>query len=526
MGQYRRSTAVMASPQILVVGSLVILALGIFLPLAELLRRGLGAASEIPIWGDPFYRRVLAFTYGQAFLSSCCAMALGIPTAFVFSECEFPGKRILWRISLVSFSLPTLLGVLGWVAFWGRQGWVNRLLSGDMSLYGWPAILMVHTFFNFPIFLRGVYTAWQGSGRGEEWMSLSLGASRWTCFWDVTWRKILPAVRSAFVLCFLYCSASFLIVLLLGGGPRFTSVETAVYQAIKVDFDLPLAVRFSLIQIVLGAAVYGLLLGKRTPLAAWDPRGRFAPLYFTQSRRLRWIAVGSVWIALFMLVIGPLAALEVGGWEGLNRMPWAAFGRSMKVSLILAVASAGGSLLLALPMVYVCRHRQPWVRSIERIALFPLMTSSLVLMLALWFAYPQVLVGFRGSLWPVGLVQAIVILPLGFRTLRDGWDGIADDLVRVSHSLGAGPWRTLWHTELPLLKPSLVLALLFGMALSFGEVAAAMMFLSGEEIPLSFRIYRLFAQYRIAEALAMGSLLLIVMVVLYGVIERVEKWNL
>ena len=47
------------------------------------------------------------------------------------------------------------------------------------------------------------------------------------------------------------CITSFTIVLTLGGGPRATTLEVAIYQALRFDFDPARAVTLTLLQIAL-----------------------------------------------------------------------------------------------------------------------------------------------------------------------------------------------------------------------------------------------------------------------------------
>lgn len=54
-----------------------------------------------------------------------------------------------------------------------------------------------------------------------------------------------PAAALIFMLCF----ASFAAVLSLGGGPKATTIELAIYQALSYDYDLGRASLLALIQL-------------------------------------------------------------------------------------------------------------------------------------------------------------------------------------------------------------------------------------------------------------------------------------
>jgi thiamine transport system permease protein len=58
-------------------------------------------------------------------------------------------------------------------------------------------------------------------------------------------REVCPA---RFLVIFLICLTSFAVALTLGGGPRATTVELAIYQAFRFDFDLGRAALLALVQ--------------------------------------------------------------------------------------------------------------------------------------------------------------------------------------------------------------------------------------------------------------------------------------
>ena len=68
--------------------------------------------------------------------------------------------------------------------------------------------------------------------------------------WPVM-RAALPGVAG---LVFMLCITSFTLVLTLGGGPRATTLEVAIYQALRFDFDPARAVTLTVLQIVLTVA--------------------------------------------------------------------------------------------------------------------------------------------------------------------------------------------------------------------------------------------------------------------------------
>ena len=60
-------------------------------------------------------------------------------------------------------------------------------------------------------------------------------------------------------LVFLLCFTSFSLVLMLGGGPAVTTLEVSIYTALRFDFDMPMAGKLALLQLMICAGVVILL---------------------------------------------------------------------------------------------------------------------------------------------------------------------------------------------------------------------------------------------------------------------------
>ena len=114
----------------------LVLSLVIFFPLVRLFLAAFSEPYSASLLEDEFFWHVFVFTYAQAFASSCLSMVLGTAGALLYSELDFKGRRLMWNFALACFALPSVVLVLAFVGFWGRQGWLGQYGGG---LYGWPA---------------------------------------------------------------------------------------------------------------------------------------------------------------------------------------------------------------------------------------------------------------------------------------------------------------------------------------------------------------------------------------------------
>lgn len=154
------------------------------LAVAALLSFDTGAASAALF--DAYTLRILRFTLWEATLSTALSIALGLPVALALArQRDFPGRIWIIRLMAVPMGLPVIVGALGLIAIWGRQGIFNTfLLSAGVeqpfSIYGLSGILIAHVFFNLPLAVRFFWPGWSGCRRniGECARALVLGSSR------------------------------------------------------------------------------------------------------------------------------------------------------------------------------------------------------------------------------------------------------------------------------------------------------------------------------------------------------------
>src|SRR3546814_13172630 len=104
------------------------------------------------------------------------------------------------------------------------------------------------------------------------------------------------------------------VVLTLGGGPTATTLEVAVYQALRFDFDLGRAVTLALVQLLLCTAIVLAVLQLAVPSTTPLTEGRLYPRPDSGGRLGLTIDVAVILVALFLVVL-PLAAVAVAGFN-------------------------------------------------------------------------------------------------------------------------------------------------------------------------------------------------------------------
>ncbi|MGH3066042.1 MAG: ABC transporter permease, partial [Gaiellaceae bacterium] len=272
------------------------LALGFAYPLVSILERGLTSAP-LDVLTDPLTRDVVWFTFWQALASTALTFALGLPAAYVLGRYAFPGRSLVRALVVVPFVLPTVVVALAFLA----------VLPAGLER-GWVAILIAHAFFNIAVVVLIVGTFWAGLDRRVTEAAATLGAGPWRSFREVTLPLLAPALAAAGSIVFLFCFTSFGIVLILG-GPAYSTIEAEIYnQAVRI-FDLRVAAILSVIQLLcVGAAVWIALKLETGVAAARGARPEKDVLRRPGTRREWSVVVGSLAVLAAFLGV-PLAVL-------------------------------------------------------------------------------------------------------------------------------------------------------------------------------------------------------------------------
>ncbi|MFN3646661.1 MAG: thiamine/thiamine pyrophosphate ABC transporter permease ThiP [Gemmobacter sp.] len=449
------------------------------------------------------------FTLAQAAVSALVSAALAVPVARALARRRFAGRAGLVAALGVPFLLPVIVAVLALLAVFGRNGAVNAGLAGlglpGVNIYGPHGVVLAHVFLNLPLAVRMLLHGWQAipAERVRLAQALGLGPGGMWCHVELPMlRAVLPGAMLAV---FLICLTSFAVALILGGGPAATTVELAIYQAVRFDFDLPRAAALAGLQFALCAAAVLLAARWTQPAAAGAGLGR--PLVLPRPGGWRRAADALAIAAAAMFLLAPLAVVVVRGLPGLGALPapvWAAAGRS--VLLALAVAAMTAAALLALGAA--AARRGAAARAVELAGMLPMAASALVLGTGLFLLLDPFVAPPRLALPVTALVNLLLALPFALRLVLPAWRAAEATQGRLADALGLTGLARLRHAIWPQLRRPFGMALGLSAALAMGDLGVIALFATEGNATLPLQVWRLMGAYR-TEAAEAAALLLV-----------------
>ncbi|MCI5075146.1 thiamine/thiamine pyrophosphate ABC transporter permease ThiP [Oricola sp.] len=514
---------------------LAALAAGAFLPLAIMALPGAGGEIAEAL-GDPVVWRSLRFTLVQALLSTGLSLGFAIPVAVALHEMrDFPGRGLVLRLFVLPLALPQIVAVLAIVGLYGERGALSRLVESAgvdfPSIYGLAGILLAHVFFNMPLAVRVALGGLSSMPAEYDRLAHQLGMGFAARFRHVLWPFMRPALMSAASLIFMLCVTSFTVVLTLGGGPRATTLEVAIYQALTFDFDIARAVLLALVQVAVTAFAFAMLTRAGGEVSAGLTLGAMRP--FATRRN----AIAGI-VAMLVIVVGTVfvaAPFVVVFWRGLaadlsglaaQASVRSALATSLVLGALAAVLAVGLALTLALGMARAAAQRgfTGTPSASERLLG---QASSLILVVppvviaAGWFVSIRRFGDVYGAApIMVATINAAMAVPFAFRLLAPSASSMMERYDRLCRQLAISGFARLRLVTWPLLRRALLLALAFSLALSLGDLGVIAIFGSQDVQTLPYLILQRMGSYRTQDAAGLALILCLMTMALMMFADR------
>jgi iron(III) transport system permease protein len=538
----------------------VVALVGVFVlfPLAEIL----ATAFRTPrgAWApELFWRRLSApalwvaggivwSTLLLGLLTAASSTLLATAFALVASRTRLAGSRILGVVSVLPIITPPFVIGLAVILLFGRAGAVNAALetlfgiAPSRWIYGLQGVWFAQTLAFTPIAYLVLIGIVQGASPTLEEAAQTLRASPRRVFTSITLPLIGPGLVNAFLVAFVESLSDFGNPLVLGGD--LSVLSTAIYFAIvgaRADPGQAAVLGLLLLafMLVAFAAQRRLLAGRSFTTIAGRGDGGLHPPLPSGVRRTAF-AIVLPWMLLTAVVYGMILfggfvenwglrnvftlhhyatafAIQLGpdglAWSG---VAWP----SLFNTVSLAGAAAPLSAALAMVTAYLlARQRFRGKAAFEAMTMFASGIPGTVLGIAFIMAF---------NTPPIELTYtaAIIVLSYVFRNLGTSVRAGIAALTQIDRSLDeasltmrASGFQTLRRVILPLLRPALVAALVYGFVRAMTSVSAVI-FLAGPDYMLStVYIVNRAESGDYGVAIAYSSALILIMLAAIGLIR-------
>lgn len=523
--------------------ALALITLLTFAPLAAMLFHA-GDISWRAILGNSYIQRVVQFSITQALWSTALSLLGAIPLALALSHSPgFRGRSLLINLLSISLVIPTIVAIYGIVAVYGRTGWVSSGLAlvnfPPLNIYGLPGILIAHVFFNLPLATRILLMSLEGIPL-ENWrLARQLGMKPWSLWRHIEWPNLRSQLPGLAILIFSLCFTSFAIVMTLGGGPRATTIEVAIYQALRFDFNIGQATALACLQLLICIGLMAMStlakhdINQKFSLHAQQPDANTKP-YRQLSHKDLWNLSGLNLIHYAIIIIStafiilPLLALLLSSINTktfivlTDTLTLTALGNTIIASLCAATLSVG----MALGLLLTSRHlrirlkQESSGQSLQLMGNTILVLPPLVLGTGLFLLLRPFADVFSLALLLVILINSLMALPFIIRILDGPIMKVASQHDCLLQSLGIRGWGRWRWIDWPTLRRPIALSVAVSATLSAGDLSAIALFGSERIRTLPLLLYQRMGSYRLEEAAVTAGILMLTCLLLFIGLQR------
>lgn len=485
---------------------------------------------------------LLKFTLYQAFLSTLLSVFVGMVLAWSLAhQSRFKGRSLLVALFSSSLVLPTLIVVFGLISVLGRNGWINQMSiylfdhSFGSYLYGLAGILVAHVYLNASFASRSLLHAFESIPKEKYKLAKSLNFSTFERFIYVEWPALRTTLLSIASTIFLLCFTSFAIVLVLGGSPAYNTLEVAIYEAVKLDFDIAMALKLALIQLAVTTLLVLFSSNFRTTVSNVKTSTLIIPWSEPKYIKRFQIAMISLFTLFFMF---PLLAIIVDGIgaDFTRILSETLFIRSFFTSIGLATVSSILTVIFAIFLSdtkrnFTLKHR------LSDNTFSKLLNTIVSFSGNLYLAIPSLIMGLGFFLlsqtyevplvlWStIALLTANILmsLPFALAVLGPAMQKTAQRYDKLVFSLNLSPLQRWVYCEYPYLRSSLGYVFALSFCFSLGDLGIIALFGSDDFSTLPWYLYQLMGSYRTSDAAGVALILLAITLSVFILLPRLFR---
>jgi iron(III) transport system permease protein len=488
-------------------------------------------------------------TLTLALLTASGTTLLGLAFALVATRTAFPAKRLLRGLTVLPIITPPFVIGLALILLFGRAGLINQLLNWAFDIpparwiYGLQGVWLAQMFAFTPIAFLILIGVVQSVSPTLEEAAQTLRADGWTTFRTVSLPLMRPGLANAFLVGFIESIADFGNAILLGGN--FPLLSTDIYfSVVGAQYDQGRAGALAIVLLALALAAFlaqRQIVGKVRYTAILGKGDAGLPATLPRRLKALCLAITLPWAALTLgiygiALIGGFAQIWGRDYTLTLRHYIKAFSVELTDRGIQWTGGAWNSLWATLEIAAIAA---PLTAAIGILTAYLLTRQRFLGRAAfefacmLSFAIPGTVIGVSYilafnvppfELTGTGLILVICLIfrnmPVGVRSGIASMSQIDGSLDEASLTLGGRSGVTFRKVILPLLGPAVVGALVYSFVRGMTTVSAIVFLASGGYEMATVYIINRVINGDYGVAIAYGSVLIALMAVVIGLIER------
>ena len=453
--------------------------------------------------------KIVGFTLWQAILSTAICLVIATPTAFLFYRRRFRLLKHLDVLITLPFILPSIVVGIGFSSLRSAPGF-SIIFGQRSSIF---LIVAANIFMNYGLATRIIGTVWESLGADLEEAAELDGAGRVKTFFSITFHQLRQAYLSAGFLIFLYCSANFALILVLG-NERTKTVESAIYFSATQNLDFPRVSGLVLIQSLI--TIIGFTLSTRFSSNSVNPFSQAGEGSTKKVSKRDLPVLIFVGVTISILIAGPILSIilkafnsEFGiGLHNFALLNSRGLRNTLNISVLQAAENSFRNAIVSTALIFGIGLTVAYLLSrpggsrvqvntskiLSVLFRLPIGISSVVLGLGYLLTFSSGFFPLRSSWLVTPIAQSIILIPLLLQIVLPALAAISPDLRESGEMDSATQSQFWWFVEIPLIRGALLVSLGYVLLVSLGEFGAANFLSYGDQATLPTVLYQLISR--------------------------------
>lgn len=454
-----------------------------------------------------------------------CTGVIGTTTAWIIAQYRFPAHKFVRTLLILPLAFPGYIVSFAYAGMLDYAGPVQTTIRTVFGFatkrdYWFPDIMslggavVVLSLVLYPYVYLITLPVFEHNTANLQEVAKTFGYSGWRRFFKISLPLARPAIVGGTSLALMEALNNFGTVQYYG----VSTFTTGIYRTWFSLGDLPSAARLSGILLIFVLTLFFVEQWQRRKIKVVQGTisgGENVKDSLTGIRK--WSAFIVCLIPALLGFIIPF--VQLGYWAVINAAEVIneTFYTILWNSLSLAIGVAGLIMILALILVYAARITENrYIRLLSRVATMGYAVPGSVISVGIliplaWFdnsldSFMEQTFGISTGLLLSGTIIAVSVgyiirfLAVAYNSVQAGFGRVPIELDQTSTSLGCSPSRTLWKVHLPLVRKSLIAAVLIGFIDIMKELPATLILRPFNFDTLATKAYELAAEEMLPHA--------------------------
>lgn len=464
-------------------------------------------------------------------LECLCSTSLSVIVGYIFAyavvKSNIPLKKFFSITPVLHLITPPFVGGLSFILLFGRQGLITQKILGlDVSLYGFPGLIITQTLCFFPMAYLICAQVLRGIDSDLEKVARGLGAGEFKIFFTITFPLSLPGILSSFLFIAVSVLSDFGNPLIIGGRFRVLAVE--IYTQLTGWLDVGISAMLGIILVVPSVILF--LIQNRLNKKLQDKTSTISGKGFRADEENQSPVIVRIFLFVFvafvsLVILAQIASIIAGSFQkiwGINTEFTLQHIISMKDyiphlsdSVFFALIAAVFSTAIASVSSFLVHRTDVHLKkTIDVVVQLPSAIPGSLLGLSLAIASQKIHFVYSSVL--IVIAMTVAFMPFAYRVISNTYAQINPTLDNGARSLGANPMTVLGTVIMPVSRGGLFSGFIYDFIRGVGTLSAVIFLVSFDTPLASIQLINLAEQGSWGKSAALALVLTLITFLILG----------